>query len=337
MDTVFPQLRGGAEDVTYRWEERKTDACAVQALTFPALTALGVAEHAFSTRLGGVSRGPYASMNLGLSRRDDPAAVRENYRRMAAFLGRTPEDIVLSYQTHTATVRVVTAADKGKGIVRERDYRDVDAFVTDVPGVVLVTLHADCTPLYFVDPVRRAVGLAHSGWRGTVGRIGAAVAETMHREYGTEPSDLIAVIGPTICGRCYEVGGEVAAEFFAAFGKERCLWAGIVTEPDKQDGEEAAAQNAVLDAGAEAGEAVRDAGAGADGAACRDQTVHNKYHVSLPRANELLLADAGLLPEHIHDCGLCTFENSGFLFSHRAVRGGERGNLGAFLSLRPAS
>ena len=96
----------------------------------------------------------------------------ENYRRMAAVLGTDAEKMVLSYQTHTTNVRLVTEEDAGKGIVKERDYTDVDGLITNIPGITLVTFYADCVPLYFVDPVHHAIGLSHSGWRGTVHRMG---------------------------------------------------------------------------------------------------------------------------------------------------------------------
>lgn len=117
-------------------------------------------------------------------------------------------------------MRTVTPEDEGKGIVKERDYRDVDGLITDRPGVTLVTFFADCVPLYFLDRKRRAIGLAHSGWRGTVNRMGQAVLSAMEKEYGTDPADVTACIGPSICQDCYEVGEEVIAEFAAAFREE---------------------------------------------------------------------------------------------------------------------
>ena len=189
-------------------------------LSFPALDATGLVSHAFSTRHGGVSEGVFSSMNFSFTRNDDPQHVMENYRRMAAVLGTDAEKMVLSYQTHTTNVRKVTEEDAGKGIVKERDYQDVDGLITDIPGITLVTFYADCVPLYFVDPVHRAVGLSHSGWRGTVHRMGKATLEAMNREYGTEPADVIACIGPSICQDCFEVGPEVAAEFADGFAEQ---------------------------------------------------------------------------------------------------------------------
>lgn len=140
-------------------------------LEFPLFKNTGIVRHGFSTRLGGVSKGYYSSMNLSFERGDDPEAVRENFRRMGAAIGVSCEDMVLSKQTHTTNVRIVTEEDRGKGILKERDYTDVDGLITDRPGICLVTSYADCVPLYFVDPVRKVIGLSHSGWRGTVGKL----------------------------------------------------------------------------------------------------------------------------------------------------------------------
>ena len=186
-------------------------------LSFPILEDTGLVSHAFSTRLGGVSKGDFATMNFSFTRGDDRDDVLENYRRMAAALGVDRERMVLTWQTHTTNVRRVTEEDEGKGIVRDRDYRDVDGLITDIPGITLVTFFADCVPLYFLDPVHKAIGLAHSGWRGTVKRMGQVTVDAMKEAFGTRPEDIIACIGPSICGDCYEVGEEVADEFADAF------------------------------------------------------------------------------------------------------------------------
>lgn len=186
-------------------------------IQFKNLSATGIVKHGFSTRKGGVSTGIFSSMNLNFKRGDDPDAVLENYRRMAAALNMRVEDMVLSDQTHTTNVRVITEEDRGKGILRPQDYSDVDGMITNVPGIVLVTSYADCVPLYFVDPVRKAIGLSHSGWKGTVGHIGQKAVEKMHEVYGSEPKDIVAAIGPSICQSCYEVSDDVAEAFRANF------------------------------------------------------------------------------------------------------------------------
>lgn len=167
----------------------------------------------FSTRIGGVSEGYLSSMNLSFSRGDREENVRENFRRIADAIGFAPEDLVFSQQTHTTNVRVVDERDRGKGFSRPLDYTDVDGLVTNVPGLVLATFYADCVPLYFVDPVKRAIGLSHSGWRGTVHKIGKMTVQTMADCYGSRPENILAVIGPSICQQCYEVTGDVIREF----------------------------------------------------------------------------------------------------------------------------
>lgn len=196
---------------------REITSAGVTYLAFPALLESGMVRHGFSTRMGGVSEGPYATMNFSFTRGDDPEAVRENYRRMAEALRVDMEKMVLTWQTHTTNVRVVSEEDLGKGIIKERDYRDVDGLVTDMPDVTLVTFFADCVPLYFLDKKNRAIGLSHSGWRGTVKRMGEKTLETMAEAFGTRPEDVTACIGPSICMDCYEVGGEVIEEFAAEF------------------------------------------------------------------------------------------------------------------------
>lgn len=201
---------------------------AVPYLEFPLLRSTGVVTHGFSTRLGGVSQGFYASMNLSFDRGDRPEAVRENFRRMGEALGVSCENMVLSRQTHTTNVRLVTEEDRGKGITRERDYTDVDGLITDVPGICLVTSYADCVPLYFVDPVKRVIGLSHSGWRGTVEKIGKKTVEKMQEHYGCRPSDIRAAVGPSICVDCYEVSRDVADRFREAF--DRNVWEELLYE-----------------------------------------------------------------------------------------------------------
>lgn len=173
--------------------------------------------HGFSTRLGGVSKEYFSSMNLGHGRGDMDENIIKNHEIIADAIGFQPENIVASKQTHTTNIRVITKEDAGKGIYKKRDYDNVDGMITNHPGIVLATYFADCVPLYFVDIKKRAIGLAHSGWRGTVGRIGKAALERMKGEYGTEPSDVIACIGPSICRECYEVSEDVAKEFMAEF------------------------------------------------------------------------------------------------------------------------
>ena len=188
----------------------------------------GIVKHGFSTRLGGVSGGYYESLNLSFDRGDDPEAVRENFRRIGEAIGVQVEDMVMSKQTHTTNVRVVTEEDRGKGIVRDRDYTDIDGLITNVRGICLVTSYADCVPLYFVDPVRKAIGLSHSGWRGTVGKIGKKTVELMTESFGSDPADILACVGPSICSDCYEVSQDVIDKVKEVF--DEALWESLFYE-----------------------------------------------------------------------------------------------------------
>lgn len=194
-------------------------------LTWPEFEKIPEVVHGFSTRLGGVSEGIYSSMNLSFTRGDKEEAVRENYKRISAAMGFLPEDIVTSDQTHTANVRVITEQDRGNGITKPRPYTDVDGMITNVPGLVLATFYADCVPLYFVDPVHKAVGLSHSGWRGTAAGIGAVTVKELQKHYKTRPEDIYAAVGPSICQDCYEVSEDVILEFQKTFSRE--LWKDI--------------------------------------------------------------------------------------------------------------
>ena len=181
--------------------------------TFPAFDRIPFIRHGFSTRLGGVSEGIFASMNLSFTRGDDPAAVQENFRRICEAMGVDYRNVVVSAQTHTDNVYNVTAADFGRGITRERGYTDVDGLITDEPGVVLCTQYADCVPLFFADPVRRVVATSHAGWRGTAAGIAAVTVERMVADYGCRREDIIAGIAPSIGRCCFEVDTPVYDAF----------------------------------------------------------------------------------------------------------------------------
>ena len=186
-------------------------------LMFPALAKTGIIRHGFSTKLGGVSQGRCASLNVSFERGDDPEAVRENYRRIASSIGFSVEDLVFSKQTHTTNIRLVTEEDRGIGYSRPIPYTDVDGLITNTPNLVLTTFYADCVPLFFTDPVKRVIALVHSGWRGTVGKIGDKAVRMMREHFGSDPSDILAAIGPSIGQECYEVSKDVADAFREEF------------------------------------------------------------------------------------------------------------------------
>ena len=189
---------------------------------FPRLSELPFCVHGFSSRIGGVSEGEFAQMNLSFTRGDKEECVRENYRRISSDVGFDHEKIVCSDQTHTNHVRVVTSQDCGKGYLCPKDYKDIDGLITNEPGVVLATFYADCVPLYFVDPVSKVIGLSHSGWRGTVADIASETVRLMTEIYGSKPENILAAIGPSICQDCYEVSEDVIEQFREKY--DRSLW-----------------------------------------------------------------------------------------------------------------
>ena len=168
-------------------------------------------------------------------------------------------------------------------------------FVTDVPGLMLVTAYADCVPLYFADTRLHVIGLSHSGWRGTVNNIADVTVKKMTSLYGSNPADIIAFVGPSICRNCYEVGSDVADVFAARYGEK--VFDGILNP------------------------------------AAPDRPFDGKFRLDLHRANVVNLLAAGLLEENIGVTDICTCCNPGLLFSHRASKG-QRGGLCGFMEIR---
>lgn len=258
-------------------------------IEFPTLQQIPFIKHGFSTRLGGVSKEHLASLNLSFIRNDEPEHVYMNYQRICDAIGIKIESLVFSDQVHDTKIHRVTKKDLTGNSFEKQGLKGIDGLVTDEPGVTLVTSYADCVPLFFVDTKERAIGLSHSGWRGTVGRIGAKTVQTMKNEFGTNPENLIAVIGPSICQECYEVSKDVALQFESEFLPEQIDSVLIKKE-------------------------------------------NGKYQLDLWRANQIILAEAGIPQENISVAGICTCCNNGLLFSHRASQG-MRGNLNGFLQI----
>ena len=263
-------------------------------LVFPEIEKLGIVDHLFSTRLGGVSKGCFESMNLSYTRGDDKEAVDENYCRISEIMGHghNRKDFVSTFQTHTTNVRVITEEDRGKGPFTDRDYTDVDGLITNVPGIILSTFHADCPPVYIVDPVKKAIGLVHSGWKGTKGEIAANAIGLMHENYGSNPSDLVCAVGPSICGPCYEIGMDVAEQFFDSFSEEEIDKNNLLVAYPKE-----------------------------------------KFRLYLWNVIKLTLLKSGVKEENILITDVCTRCNPELLFSHR-IHHEKRGNLAAFLALK---
>lgn len=269
-------------------------------IEFPPLSDIPFVVHGFSTRLGGVSTGMFSSMNLGSGSspyKDNPENIRENFIRIANSIGVDPNSLVISDQVHKTEIRLVNDIDKGKGFNSPRDYQEIDGLITNTPGITLVTKYADCVPLYFVDPVKCAIGLSHSGWKGTVNRIGHKTVKEMENAFGSNPKDIIAVIGPSICVDCYEVGEEVAQEFRNAFSN--------IEDNRLYDDE----TSPIL---------------------VKNQ--RGRYQLNLWKACRRVLLEAGLSEENIHISKVCTSCNSQLLFSHRKTKG-KRGSLAAFLAI----
>ena len=184
-------------------------------ITFPKLTNTGILNHAFSTRLGGVSEGFFSSMNMSFSRGDNPENVIKNYEILCGAIGIDTENLVFTKQTHTDNVIVVSEKDRGTGFSKP-SFSDIDGLVTNRKNVALVTQFADCTPLLFCDPEKKVIGSCHAGWRGTVKRIGQKTVEVMKNRFNCDPKDIIAAIGPNIGVCCYEVDTPVFNEFLNA-------------------------------------------------------------------------------------------------------------------------
>lgn len=202
----------------------------VGVLRFPALEECPAVNHAFSTRIGGVSKNEFAAMNLGFGRGDPDENVAENYRLFCRAAGFDSESLVTGNQDHHVNIRRVGQEQRGIGIWREKDMESIDGLCTDERGVTLVIYCADCVPLYFVDEKHHAIGLAHAGWRGTAAGMAKVMTERMEQEFGTRPEDIRAAIGPSICKDCFEVDEPVAREFLTLPGSEY-----FVTGPDPNE------------------------------------------------------------------------------------------------------
>jgi len=176
--------------------------------TANAFEQAGGLAHGFSTRFGGVSEGIWNSMNLGVSRGDEPDRVRENYRRFFAAIGASMDRVAMTNQVHEAEIRTVTQADWKSDIYEKKGY-EADGLITDTPGVALVIFSADCLPILCYDPVKRVICAVHAGWRGTVAGIARRAVEKMRTDYGCRAEDILAAIGPGISKCHFETHAEV--------------------------------------------------------------------------------------------------------------------------------
>jgi hypothetical protein len=266
--------------------ERNKDG--VRYFGFDAFATQTGVDAVVTTRHGGESVGAFATLNLGGRTGDDADVVKRNRARAASIVGAAPAWLTFGWQVHDARVAVVRNDQRGDV------FDDTDALVTNAALVPLVILTADCAAIFFFDPVRRAVGIAHAGWRGTVARIAARTVETMGSAFGCKPHDLIAGIGPSIGPCCYEVGNEVIDAVTSAFPDQT---EELLVEPDM-----------------------------ASAGSFRASVNEDKKHFDLWRANEIVLRDAGVNDERIEVSRLCTSCRTDLFYSHRA----EKGHTGRF-------
>lgn len=179
-----------------------------------SLARLSWLRHGVTRRGGGISTGPYSSLNLGLHVGDEPDAVLENRRRAAESLGLPLSAMVCAAQVHGGVAEAVDASDAGRGAIEHADsIPDADALVTATPGLLLALFYADCVPVLLADPERRVIAVAHAGWRGLAANVIGNTVTVMRERFGAEPSALLAAVGPCIGPCCYEVGTEVAEAF----------------------------------------------------------------------------------------------------------------------------
>ena len=287
------EMKGKTYAKWYSGEETYLDrAGAIPFLRFVVCQKFPWMDLAFSTKLGGVSEGVLSSLNLGWDRGEKRENVCENYKRVCAALGIDYRKLVLSDQVHDKKVLYVDETYcAGKDIVKK--LKGVDGLMTDLPGLLLATSYADCVPLFFIDTRTHLIASSHSGWKGTVSKIGQETIRAMQAR-GSKPEDILVIIGPSICQDCYEVSEDVAEQFQSVYGTVCCreiLQEGRMTPEGEQ-----------------------------------------KYQLDLWAANWYQLTEAGIPPQNIHVSGVCTCCNHELLYSHRFTQG-RRGNLNGFLFL----
>lgn len=251
-----------------------------------------------TSRLGGVSGKEFNSLNCGLHVSDVPEDVVSNRTKLAEALRVRLDDCTYGEQVHGNEVQVITRDLAGAGTrTRANEIPAKDAFITNEPGLFLHALFADCVPLLFFDPVQRAVGLAHAGWKGTVSSIAKSTIEAMNKHYGSAPSDLLAAIGPSIHSCCYEVDDYVLSRV-----KQ------VIDELNLANEAESGLPPIFKEKG--------------DG----------KYDLSLQQVNRQIMMKAGILPSHIEISSLCTSCRTDLLFSHRKENG-KTGRMAAWIGI----
>jgi len=192
----------------------------VQFYTIPAFSETGLVKHGFSTRIGGISGEPFNTLNMGFLTDDDWETVKENRRLFAQSLGIPLENIVAANQVHGDKIFKAGTSDRGRGAIEQNTaVKETDALITNEPGVALIAFYADCVPIMFLDPVLKAIAIAHAGWKGTVLNITRKTVEKMGEAYGCQPQNILVAICPSI-GPChYEVDTPVISQFQNNFNK----------------------------------------------------------------------------------------------------------------------
>ena len=263
--------------------------------TFPWLV------HGFSTRPGGFSRAyGGTALNLGFTKDDSKAAVERNRAAFSRELTSGSWPLVTLRQVHSDTIRFVEAPSKSQLVG--------DGLLTSTPGLLLAIQTADCLPIILVDSKRRAVGVFHAGWRGTLKRMVEKGVGEMRRRFGTRPADLRAVIGPGVHGCCYQVGNEVREQFESQFAYAAKLF----REVEERDPVRDKYPMLFLTA--------RPPG---------HSELPKKIFLDLVEANRQQLLAAGVPAKSIEASPLCTSCNTDLLFSYRAEKGQTGRMMGA--------
>ncbi|MCY9510067.1 peptidoglycan editing factor PgeF [Paenibacillus larvae] len=257
---------------------------------FPELTA------GFTSRRGGFSHHPFESFNIGLHVQDRPEDVIHNRQLLAKTINMPFDALTFGEQVHGSKVAVVTAEDRGKGrLSRKEAIQDKDAFITNESNLVLCALYADCVPLFFFDPVKKAMGIAHAGWKGTALNIASATVKAMNEQFGTKPEDLLGAVGPSIGACCYEVNDAVVDQVKKALGEQRAKPETVELIIQEQE--------------------------------------KGTYQLNLQECNRFFMQKAGILSSRIEVTQLCTSCSNEWFFSHRKEQG-KTGRMAAWIALR---
>ncbi len=258
----------------------------VEYIAIPDWSEKGV-NIAFSARHGGDSQPPFHSLNMGLHVGDNPESVIGNRRQFMNIVGLDLDRMVCCQQVHGSRTAKINEVQAGRGA---KDYAaslpGIDAMATGTPGLILSAFYADCIPVFFFDPINRAVAIAHAGWKGTMDRIVLNTVQTLLEGFGCKPGDIEAFIGPGIGRCCFQIHPDLAEKVSKAF-------------PEFDD---------IIDK-------------------------NSKIYWDLRLTNQKILIKAGIKPEKIIDCGLCTSCRTDRFFSYRRENG-ETGRMMAAIGLR---